>query len=325
MKARKLMKKIVVNILILVVTFGATLTWCLNQSSDSLTMLLDKVIPVEIDQQAALEVTKLGGGVYNSDLHAIVPVQPRLVHFEWQRNKEIITRRIGQIFPIETVEYSRWKNTARTIDELLFDVKQVAPSFLENCSYITLKTDSRLSFGPANAHMVKSKKSLKRKVKQDSRKIGISEEMAVSKIGDALRGTIITYSPQQIKPITEEIKAYVNRAGGHVFFRNYWEEDRQSGYVGIHAKLFLPVQERMVLAELQIHLDSIMDGTATCVKEREHDLYEKGRSGKFDPVLLSGASKLLYLSALRKSGVLEEKGQIERAVKYFYTSPEGQR
>jgi len=319
------MKKIITHILILAVTFGATLTWCLNQSSDSLPMLLDKIIPVEIDQQAAWEVTRLGGGVYNTDLHAIVPIQPRLVHAEWQRNKGIIANRIGQIFPIETVEHSRWKNSARTVDELLFDVKQVSPGFLENCSYIALKTDSRLSFGPNNAHMVKSKKSLKRKVKQDSRKIGISAALAVSKIGDGLRATIITYSPQQIRPITEEIKAYVNREGGYVFFRNYWEEDRQSGYVGIHAKLFLPYEERMVLAELQIHLDSIMDGTRTCVKEREHDLYEKGRTGKFDPTLLSGASKLLYLSALRKSDLLEEKGQMEKAVKYFYTVPEGQR
>lgn len=319
------MKKIIISILILVVTFGATLTWCLSESSDSLPMLLNRIIPIEIDQQAAVEVSRLGGGVYNPDLRAIVPIQPRLIHFEWQRNKQIIANRIGQIFPVETADSSRWKNTARTIDELLFDVRQVSPGFLENCSYIALKTDSKLSFGPNNAHMIKSRKSLRRKVKQDSRKIGISEEMAVSKIGDALRGTIITYSPQQIRPITEEIKAYVHRAGGQVFFRNYWEEDRQSGYVGVHAKLFLPVQGRMVLAELQIHLDAIMDGTPTCVKEREHTLYEKGRSGKFDPVLLSGASKLLYLSALRKSDVLEEKGQMEKAVKYFYTVPEGQR
>lgn len=314
-------KKIISNILILILLFGTTLIWCINRS-DSLPILLEKISPIEIDRQAAWEVSKLGGGTYSEELQAIVPVQPRLVHDEWQRNKEIISKRIGKILPLETAESAQWQNTSRTIDALLLDVRQLAPSFLENCSYISLKTDSKLSFGPENAHMIKSKKSLKRKVKQDSQKIGITKEMAVTKIGDALRGTIITSSPTQIKPITEEIKAYAQRVGGKVFFRNYWEEDRQSGYVGVHAKLMLPAGDHWVLAELQIHLDAIMDGTMDCVKEREHALYEKGRTGSVDPVLLSGASKLLYLSALRRSDVFEEQGYIEHAVKYFYTVPE---
>lgn len=316
-------KKVIINILIFVVAFGITLSWCLNES-DTLPTLLNKVQKIEIDRQAAWEVSKLGGGIYNEELHAIVPVQPNLVNAEWRKSKEIISNRIGQIFPLETAENTRWENSARTINDLLFDAKLAAPSFLENCNYIALKTDSKLSLGPNNAHMLKSRKSLTRKVKTDSRKIGITREMAVSKIGDALRGTVITHSPSQIRAITEEIKAYAHRVGGKVYFRNYWDEDRPSGYVGVHAKLILPVQDRWVLAELQVHLDAIMDGTKDCVKEREHELYEKGRTGSFDPVMLSGASKLLYLSALRRGDVFESNGQIEHAVKYFYTMPEVQ-
>lgn len=99
-------KKVIINILIFVVAFGITLSWCLNES-DTLPTLLNKVQKIEIDRQAAWEVSKLGGGIYNEELHAIVPVQPNLVNAEWRKSKEIISNRIGQIDPHQSLSIHR--------------------------------------------------------------------------------------------------------------------------------------------------------------------------------------------------------------------------
>lgn len=311
------MKKYTINILILCLISGFAYSWLFN---NTVTPVLPKTSNnLELNQQLAWEVTKLGGGVFNEELQVIVPVQPSLVHAEWLRNKEIISKKIGRIFPLESSETARWKNSAKTIDELISDAKLAAPSFLENSAYISLKTDTKLSFGPNNAHMFKSLKSLKRKVRLDARAIGISNEMAVARVGDALRGTLIVHTPAQIGFVSEEIRAYALRVGGKVFFRNYWEEERLDGYVAVHARLLLPVQDRWVMAELQIHLDTIMDGTSYSVKQREHDLYVRGLLGTFDPIVISGASKLLYLVGMRNSELILEQGPIESAVKYYYT------
>lgn len=258
----------------------------------------------EIDEKAAYSVVELGGGFYYNDLEVVIPFQPELVHKEWQIIKKKIAKRIGKITPVASVENFLWQNSATSIDELLEDAQISAFHFFNACKNIAKKTNSRISFGPENAYLIKSKKSLSRKVTRDAQEIGISEEQAVAKIGDVIRGTIITDSPDNIPRIVEEIKDWVAEAGGEVFFRNYWIEERQSGYVGIHAKLILPVDEyhveKFILAELQIHLPFIMDGSRGCVKEREHILYDKWKSHHFDPDMLSAASKLLYLTALKK-------------------------
>lgn len=275
-----------------------------DYSYQSLSSLLEKVNKnYEIDKHAACEVINLGGGIYYEDLQAIIPIFPQLIHTEWQKIRKLIAERIGKIEPAASKENILWRNSAETIDDLLNDAAIMAPFFCSLCKEVAQKTNSKANFGPENNYLIKSKKSLTQKVMRDAQEMGISENLVVTKIGDVVRGTIIAKSVDNIPQIMKEIKNYAAKSGGKVFFRNYWEEERQSGYVGIHAKFCLPVidsKERSILAELQIHLECIMDGSRECVKEREHILYDKCKlHSHFDPVFTSSASKLLYLTALK--------------------------
>ena len=155
--------------------------------------------------------------------------------------------------------------------------------------------------------IVKSETSLSRKVIQDASHLNISQSEAVTKIRDALRGTLIVNTPKQVPLIAKAIQDFVARQGGEVIFRNFWEEERADGYVGVHAKILLPffdqeqetVEKKYVIAEIQIHLRSIMDGTKKSAKEREHKIYEKLRKEDFDTETISSASMLLYLTGIK--------------------------
>jgi hypothetical protein len=57
--------------------------------------------------------------------------------------------------------------------------------------------------------------------------------------------------------------------------------------------------KRYILSEMQIHLKSIVDGSAKSPKEREHVIYEQVRGEKFKAPTLAAASKLIYLTAMQ--------------------------
>lgn len=262
----------------------------------------------EIDLHAAIIAEELGGGIYDEEIQATVPTQPKLITEEWKRCKDLISSKIGSINPPSS-EGSSWENSARTIDELLTDASTTAPTFLELAENIAVQTGSITNFGVNNQHMIKSYESLSRKIQKDSADLGISESVATSKIGDSLRGTLITDTAEKVQRVVEMIKFDTNALGGKAVFKNYWEYSRDdSGYIGVHAKIILPVPElnkgviskRQIVTELQIHLSHIMDGTDECVKERAHLLYEHERQDDYDKSTLSAASQLLFLAALRQ-------------------------
>lgn len=274
---------------------------------DPLSVLLEKIPQdSEIDARAAVVVTELGGGVFNEELQAIVPVFPQRIQEDWKKYKDSISKTIGSVDPdIEDSEESlSWENSSRTVDDLLKDATQVAPSFKKACQKIALITDSRINFGPGDKNIIKTRDSLMSKVLEDSKQLGISPEQATAKIGDALRGTLITDRAEQIPYIIEEIKEFVARSGGAVLFKNLWKQERETGYVAIHAKVYIPFKNkkkvRYIMIELQVHLEAVMDGTIKCAKERAHQLYDNIDSGKFDTQILSSGSQLFYLAALRK-------------------------
>lgn len=261
----------------------------------------------EIDSQSVQIAEEIGGGIYYREVDAIVPFFPSLVRAEWLNYKNYIAERIGPIYPTTTKESLSWKNSATSIDLLVKDAQTAAPHFLEMCMFVAHKTGSTANFGIDNQYMIKSKRSIARKI-QESTRGGLSESDAVSKVRDALRGTIIAETPEQISLITESLKEYAHNLGREIIFINIWEENRPSGYVGIHAKMLFPVYDnkglytqRDVIVEIQIHLKCIMDGTKRCVKEREHLMYDQMRKKGVDPEIQTAASNLLYLTALKQS------------------------
>ncbi|MBA3723261.1 MAG: hypothetical protein H0W88_12785 [Parachlamydiaceae bacterium] len=278
----------------------------INTYSEELVDLLEQVNDYDIDKQAAFNVIESGGGVYYHEMEAIVPLYPEIIHQEWLEYRSIIAKEIGTVSPLFSKEHMTWQNSAQSSDELLRDAKKVSLFFLDFCEKIATDTDSNTYFGPDNDYLLKSKSSLLRKIKKDVKRLG-TESKAISIMPDSIRGSIITDSPLNIARIVAEIKEAANEINGKVFFHNYWEEEKQSGYVGVHAKILFPIkginsdeETRYIIAELQIHLDCIMDGTPESVKERTHVLYESLRSENHDPVFMSNASKLLFLTALKK-------------------------
>ena len=209
-----------------------------------------------------------------------------------------------------------WKNSAPTVDLLIEDAKKAAPDFQRKCLLIAKLTASRASFGPEDKMICKSKASMERKILQDMESSGMSEDRALERLSDALRGSIIASRPEQIPQIVTMIQKLFDGYSDKVVFKNFWTDEKDSGYVGLHAKILFPVrengkksnEEKFVIAEIQIHLDSIMNGSHESVKEREQLLYEKVRKGPTDLHRVSAASTLLYLSALKQvPGLKNEK------------------
>jgi hypothetical protein len=261
----------------------------------------------EIDFKAAeLAQRKLKGGCYDNYLHVVIPNDLMQTRTEWKKAKDHIAGMIGPISTLSSSERSLlWENNSKNVDDLLKDAKSLAPSFKEDFKCIALKTGANAFFGQNDQNILKTRESLISKVQRDAHVLELSEEEAVAKIGDVLRGTIIVDRLDQIPIVIDHIINYADYKDGQVMFKNIWTEDRQSGYVGIHAKLLLPLpldeeskEQRHLLAEMQIHLHSMVDGTDDCVKEREHKIYEHVRGENVKQPKLSAASQLLYLTAM---------------------------
>jgi hypothetical protein len=255
---------------------------------------------------AALAHNQLKGGHYDKNLHAVIPADIPKTELEWKKAKDRIAHMIGPLPLLFGQDSHQWVNSSKNVDHLLRDANLMAPCFKEDFQYIAYVTGGTAHFGLEDRNIVKTRESLVNKVKRDAKALGLSEEEAVSKIGDALRGTIIVDDVDKIPLVVAEILNYVDYKDAQVIFKNLWAEDRESGYVGIHAKILLPIvkgekiaEERSILAEMQIHLYSIADGTNESVKERAHMLYENVRMENFNPLLLSAASKLLFLTGMQ--------------------------
>lgn len=261
----------------------------------------------QIDLKAAeLAEEKLKGGHYDRALHAVIPTDMTETEQEWKRAKNRIANVIGPIPNFYSQESVLWENSANNIENLAKDAQFMAPLFQKDFQAIASITGTAANFGPGDQYIVKTHESLENKVKRDASTLHISEEEAVAKIGDTLRGTIIVDDPNKIPAVVAEIMNYADYREGQVIFKNLWMEDRESGYVGIHAKLHLPLpiqgnsgEERYILAEMQIHLRSLVDGTNESAKERAHLIYEHVRSEEANPVELSAASKLLFLTGMQ--------------------------
>lgn len=271
-------------------------------------LLEDVPTGAKIDRKVAkfLQRNKLDG-FYNEDLKAVLPVQPVLTQILWEQRKNQVARTIGVLPNPATLESMLWSNSATTQSELIEQSQKLAPTFKEMCHQIGEQTNTNPYFGPQDRYIVKTPSSLARKVAQDAKVMATSEQDSLAKIGDALRGTIVVDSPTQIPKVVEAIIAQVQQQGGEVVFKNLWAEDRASGYLGVHAKMNLPLppqegssENGTILVELQVHLKPLMNGTEECVKEYAHGLYERARVGVVDPADIYIASKLMFLTALQK-------------------------
>ncbi len=261
----------------------------------------------EIDLKAAeLACQKLKGGYYDKNLHAVIPTDRSQTEKEWKETKDYIAHVIGPLPHLPASHNILWENHSHTVEELLQDARLMAPSFKADFQYMAFVTGTTAYFGPDHRNLIKTHESLSSKVQRDATILGIPEEEAVAKVGDTLRGTLIVNDLMQIPVVIAEMVHYADCRKAQIAFKNLWVENRESGYVGIHAKIRLPLPKSRalatqcyMLAEIQIHLHSIVDGTEECAKERAHLIYEQARLENFDYLTLSAASKLLFLTAMQ--------------------------
>lgn len=304
MKPQNLLKFFLPLLLASHLVVGAELT---STSYSPTTFVEPSQFVAEIDALSVNTVEEIGGGFYCREVDAVVPLFPSLVRLEWLNYKNAIAEKIGPVFPGPSKESAAWSNSTTSIDQLIVDAKEASNQFLSMCLKISQKTGCSSNFGVDNQYMIKSKKSIESKINEAMTE-GLSKEEAIRKIRDTLRGTIIADRVEQIPLIVQALKNSAREMGREVIFINIWNDNRASGYVGIHAKMLFPIYDekgkdtkRSINAEIQIHLKSIMDGTQQCAKERAHLIYNQMHTLGIDSKIQTSSSMLLYLTALKQS------------------------
>lgn len=263
-----------------------------------------------VDKAAAIYVNRLGGGEYDSQFDLIVPKDPRLVNQRWLELKDQIAKEIGPLTPLEDNASKNWVNSAQTVQELMDDA-QIAAVALKSLSLEVVSgfQDVKAEFGLNDEHIVKSQRSLQEKVERYGVNKGLSEKDSVAVIIDAVRGTLIAKSIPELTSLIDTFKKEANALGWELVLSNYWDTQRPFGYVGIHAKIRIPIHQsgsqevRWILSEMQFHLAVINDGTSDGLKERQHIIYTFLRNPYNDGTIIekyTSASQLLYIAAFEE-------------------------
>jgi len=231
---------------------------------------------------------ELGGCTFDSTVQAYIPIYPEKVHEAWLAQKEIIREKLGQIYPKDTEAMGSyfWKNTAKTVEDLLEHAKQGIPHFKAFLEGIATALEGKTYFGEGDEHIVKTRDSIKDKVKrfiiqQAGYGNTVSEQIATMLINDSLRGTIIVNDIPQCLKVLAMLRNECAIVKYDLVFSNKFEDDYKNGYIGIHAKVVYKYtfsgQERSVVSEVQIHFNAIENGTPFCPSQVTHSIYEQTR------------------------------------------------
>jgi len=275
-------------------------------------------IPTRADFQAIYFAQDNGIKVkYLSEFRAISPIKGGEFSEEIRfKLMGPIAREIGNLIPIEGEASSLWRNSARTVDGLVTHSKEAAPVLKEIACAAAKEGDGVADFGPKEKYITKDPVSLAQKVQRKSSKgDGGSVELAVRKIGDAVRGTVFFPSPQKMRMAIQKFQDLLARKGMKVVFDNKWIVSRKDGYTGIHAKLLLKTPKGAnVIGELQFHLKDLYDGSAGMVKQRAHKIYEQIRSSDKPQKEAEAASNFMYAAAIGRAAATGTCGKEALAV-----------
>lgn len=200
-------------------------------------------------------------------------------------------------------EDPKFANHAGSVAELLEDAQAAEPLLRSVVGASAQAAGGDANFGPGGKFALKSPESLQRKVRDRTEARQQGESDVVKGISDAVRGSVLVDTPEQLKKASEAIRAAVEKAGGKIFVDNKFKTPHEFGYGAVHADLLLPAGDsgRMIRAEVQLHLKAVNDGTMQSVKESSHKFYELIRGDAKtvwrDAAACTGASLLAYMSA----------------------------
>lgn len=227
------------------------------------------------------------GGVEVKNIHGqnyVIPREPQKISEAHAEIRLKIAQQFSIHEPKAHVEAAQaWENSSTTPEQLHKDAESFKDEFIDFLKEAAANSHGKACMGPNNIYVLKSTKSLSRKVNDDVKTLrGKSPEeavkKAVSKVEDALRGTIVVDKPADITTVVRDLQNACNAKGWDISLTNIWQIETPGGYVGVHAKIKLTNKENVtVLSEVQIHLPQIYDGSERCVKESSHGIYEYRR------------------------------------------------
>lgn len=278
---------------------------------------------LDIDFKAAiLAQRKLSGGHFDEKAHCVIPRNFSQTDRIWKMTKDDILNLIGPLPEGSSDDVENWENSSKTVEGILEDAEKVSFKFKQDFQDIASQTRTIANFGLNDEFLIKSEESLVRKLNEDAKDLNLCSEEALARIGDVLRGTIIVDDIDKIFFVVFTIQKYAESIGGKVAFKNAWAQDRESGYVGIHAKILFPIQDNgennepsYIITEMQIHLENLVDGTKFCPKERAHLIYENARKKNHHSRGLTASSKLIFLIGMEEAKLKHEKKSALRARK----------
>lgn len=258
-----------------------------------------------LSEESAL-VNELGGGLFWPNRSIFVPKLPSLIQRLHRCETAMVNNQIKGSLPPH--QFVGW-NDAQDHETLHSDAQQAKTLFVDLLEEVANHTGVEASFGPGNAFATKTPESLFRKIHDDMENEGIASEEATRKIGDALRGSIIVESEDSIPTVVDYLNKEIEQMGGKITYKNLFGENRENGYVGLHAKMLFPFEnekgeKRQILSEIQIHFRSVCDGTKNSRKERAHELYKGDlpQSDNWDSILSRVSSVFTFLSGLVNRG-----------------------
>jgi hypothetical protein len=213
-------------------------------------------------------------------VQGVIPNKASLVREAWKERKEIIARKINLEKDYQTERSSSahlsWINDASTITELHNSALEVKSEFLAMVAATCQESGVHSFHGDANQFLIKNQESMNRKA---SLWVGNGADFlgALKKLNDTIRTTFIANNIDEMRQAIHIFTKESRKRGYEIVFSNKFKEDYSSGYVGIHAKVYLktPNTGKRIMGEVQFHFLQVHDGTNESIKEMSHRFLEQ--------------------------------------------------
>ncbi len=247
---------------------------------------------------------------YEEEIKAIVPNRSSIQHLQntWTALRNPIRDVINVELP-RVEDVFLWKNSAESIDELLQHEQIGGEKLLTLTDAVVKNAGGKAFFGPNNINLTKSRDSIESKIKRTVAASGSTEFYAIQHIDDGVRGTIAFRNAEEMKKGLQEFVKISKTMGLIIDSSNIWNcDDDYSGYLDVDFRIKIPLDKegKMIMAELQFHLEEFYDGTHASGVSRAHKVYEiirmiptdQGNPTSLDTQDLIETSRLFFTVAL---------------------------
>lgn len=214
----------------------------------------------------------VGGVDYNDELKAYVPRDAKKAEGFWSRGRNAVARvldRHGASTDHAALKDAKgWQNEVKSSEDLAQIAEDSKESWVNLLRGIANTVGGEANFGPGDRFATKGLKGVKKKIEVEKR-------AKLEDLNDALRGTIILDSPQELAHGIATVKRRFKELGIPIAIDSKFDQDYETGYVGVHANVhYTSPSGQKIISELQFHLRSVNNGTLDSPKEQAHKMYK---------------------------------------------------